>query len=430
MIVFGEKQANTINAPFKHTLEVNEGTPRSGKTTAGIFRLAYYYTITPDKNHLIVAYNQEQAYRLIIDGDGFGLKHIFGDLCHPKHDDNGDHLEIHTPSGIKKIYYKGGGKADSHKAITGMSLGSVAFCEINLLHMDMIQECFRRTFASKMRFHLADLNPPAPNHPVINEVFEVQDTKWQHWTIDDNPILTEARKEEIYNTLKKNPYLLERDWYGKRVIPSGVIYSMFHNDKHIASSIKGKSVEMYFTADGGQDDATSVSCNIVSSFNGKYYLNRVANYYHSGKETGQVKAMSDYARDIKEFIDWCVYKYGMSYQYVFTDPACKSLREELKKLKIKAINADNNKKDAKGGAGSGIEVGIERCQNLLSEEQFTLIETDKYDHYSFIKEVGMYCRDNNGKPIDDYNHALDEFRYSVNYFYIRYNLARRKNQSR
>lgn len=430
MIVFGEKQKNTIKAPFDYTLEVNEGTPRSGKTTCGVFRYAYYLTITPDENHLVVAYNQEQAYRLIVESDGFGLKHIFGDLCQTKHDDNGDHLLIHTPKGIKKVYYKGGGKADSHKAITGMSLGSVVFCEINLLHMDMIQECFRRTFAARMRYHLADLNPPAPNHPVIKDVFEVQKTRWQHWTIHDNPILTEERKQEIYDTLKKNPYLLERDWYGKRVIPTGVIYSMFNNNKHILSSFKGKPIEMYFSGDGGQDDATSISCNIVTSYEGKFYLHRVANYYHSGADTGQVKAMSDYAVDIKEFIEWCVDRFGMSYRYVFTDPACKSLREELKKLKINAVNADNNRRDAKGGKGSGIEVGIERGQNLLSGGQFFLLETDKYDHYNFIKEIGMYCRDDNGNPIDDYNHALDEFRYSVNYFYTRYNLAERTYNSR
>ena len=208
-LTFSPKQKEVIRAPFDFTLEVNEGTPRSGKTTAGVFRYAYYLTLTPDENHLVTAYNQEQAYRLFIECDGLGLKHIFGHLCKQKHDDNGDHLEIHTPNGIKKVYYKGGGKADSHKAITGMSLGSVAFMEINLLHMNMIQECFRRTFAAKMRYHLADLNPPPPNHPVIKEVFDVQKTRWKHWTIHDNPIITEERKKEIYETLKKSKYLLD-----------------------------------------------------------------------------------------------------------------------------------------------------------------------------------------------------------------------------
>jgi hypothetical protein len=63
MIEFSPKQKEIIRAPFDYTLEVNEGTPRSGKTTAGHFRFAYYLTVTPDENHLIVAYNQEQSYR-------------------------------------------------------------------------------------------------------------------------------------------------------------------------------------------------------------------------------------------------------------------------------------------------------------------------------------------------------------------------------
>ena len=195
-MIWSEKQRDTISAPFTHCLEVNEGTPRSSKTTACVFRFARHLIESRDANHLVVAYSQEQAYRLVMECDGFGLLHIFNGLCKMKHDDNGDHLEVQTPNGTKKVYYKGGGKADSRKSITGLSLGSVYFCEIDLLHMDMVQECFRRTFAARDRWHIADLNPPAPQHPVIREVFEVQDTKWQHWTIKDNPIITEERRRE------------------------------------------------------------------------------------------------------------------------------------------------------------------------------------------------------------------------------------------
>ncbi len=419
-IIFSPKQLETIYRPFDHTLDVLEGTPRSGKTTAGHFRYADYLTWTRDHNHLIVAYNQEQAYRLFIDGDGTGLMHIFGDLAEIKHDEHGSHLQIHTPNGIKKVYYKGGGKSNSVGAITGMSLGSVVFCEINLLHMSMIQECFRRTFAAQDRYHLADLNPPAPNHPVISDVFDVQNTRWTHWTIQDNPIISEGRKQEIYETLKKNSYLLDRDWFGKRVMPEGVIYSMFDMEKNTKNTLLGKPFEMYFVADGGQSDATSCSCNIVTRYKDKFRLNRVANYYHSGRDTGQVKAMSTYAQEIKHFMDYCIEKFEMKYTEVFVDPACKSLREELHKIGIMTSRADNNASDAKK-QGGGIEVGIERAQNAITNEQFFLVDTDKYDHYHFVKEIGMYVRDEKtGKPVDDWNHAMDEFRYSVNYFYKRY----------
>lgn len=426
MITFSPKQKQIITAPYDVTLEVNEGTPRSSKTTAGVFRYADYLIKSRDQNHLVVAYNQEQAYRLIMECDGFGLIHIFGDLAETKHDEKGDHLLIYTPNGQKRVYYKGGGKADSKKAITGMSLGSVVFCEIDLLHMDMIQECFRRTFAAKDRYHLADLNPPSPNHPVIKEVFEVQNTRWVHWTIDDNPIITEERKQEIYETLSKNPYLLQRDWFGKRVIPAGVIYSMFDLEKNFIPALEGKKIEMYFSGDGGQGDATSVACNIVTRHKGKkraydFKLNRVAHYYHSGSDTGQVKAMSIYAKEIKEFILWCEKTYEMRKTEVFIDPACKSLREELHLLGIRTKPANNNAHDVSGNA-KGIEVGIERLQNAMTSELFLLVEqsNDKYDHYNFMKELGMYARDDNGKPIDDFNHSMDECRYSNNYFYKRY----------
>lgn len=419
VIKFSPKQKKVIKYPFNYTLDVFEGTPRSSKTTAGAFRMARFITQSKDQNHLIVAYNQEQAFRLMLDCDGLGLLHIFGELAELKNDRFGDHLQVHTPKGIKNIYYKGGGKAHNHKAIQGMSLGSVWFMEIDLLHMNMIQECFRRTFAAVDRYHFADLNPPSPNHPVIKQVFDVQNTRWTHWTIDDNPIITKERKKELYEVLSKNPYLYQRDWEGKRVMPQGVIYSMFDMVKNQAAAVLGKPYEMYFVADGGQDDATSCSCNIITRYKGKFRLNRVAHYYHSGKETGQTKAMSIYAKEIKEFIQWCVAKFEMRYTEVFVDPACKSLREELHLIQIDTDKADNNARDAKK-KGGGIEVGIERAQNSITNEQFFLVETDKYDHYNYLKEVGMYCRDDKGNPIGEYDDALDEFRYSNNYFYRNY----------
>lgn len=128
IIKFSPKQVKAIYRPYSHTFDVLEGTSRSGKTTAGHFRYANYLTWSRDTNHLIVAYNQEQAYRLFIDGDGTVLMHIFGNLAEVKHDELGSHLEVHTPNGIKKVYYKGGEKSSSVGAIKGISLGSVVLC--------------------------------------------------------------------------------------------------------------------------------------------------------------------------------------------------------------------------------------------------------------------------------------------------------------
>ena len=43
-----------------------------------------------------------------------------------------------------------------------------------------------------------------------------------------------------------------------------------------------------------------------------------------------------------------------------------------------------------------------------------------FDNYNFLKEIGLYCVDDNGNPIDAYNHCCDECRYANNYFYKNY----------
>ncbi len=420
-IEWSEKQRATIHKPFKHCLEVEEGTPRSGKTTSAVARFSWFLWNSPDQNHIVLAYNQEQAFRLVMDCDGLGLLHIYPGLTEPKHDDYGDYIRLHTPNGDKRIYYKGAGKADSHKAFTGLSLGSVFFCEINLLHMNAIQEAFRRTMAAKIRWHIADLNPPAPNHPVITEVFDVQDTDWQHWNPNDNPALTDVRKRELYETLKKSKYLFRRDWLGERVIPEGVIYSMFDPNEHIIPAIPNEQpIEMFFSGDGGLSDPTSISCNIITrSNNGArpiYKLYRVANWYYDGGD----KALSTQAREIvRDFVPYCRNKYNMRESCWKIDPACKALRKELEVLGIYTDKADNNNRDIKGSI-KGIKVGIEYLQSAIQDGLFHCVEDQKYGHYNFLKEIGLYCVDDRGNPIDAYNHELDECRYACNYFYKNY----------
>lgn len=417
-IVWSDKQQATLAMPY-HTFEANEGTPRSGKSTCCVSRYSWYLWNCRDKNHLVLAYNQEQAFKLVMDCDGFGLMYIFNGLFVMKHDDFGDHMELHTNNGIKRIYYKGGGKCDSHKAFTGLSLGSVYYCEINLIHLNAVHESFRRTMASKDRFHIADLNPPAPNDPIL-EVFETYNAYWQHWTIDDNPIITEERKKEIYNQLKGNTYLYKRDWLGLRTIPKGVIYSMLDTDVHIIDKIpkRFKAYEMFFAGDGGLTDATSISCNVIGydSERKLTIMIRLFNWYYD-KES---MAMSTQAKEIvKEFVPYCRNFTKMHESDWFIDPACKALRMELQLLGIDAGKADNNAKDVKGKV-KGLKVGIEYLQSAIEDGRFFVYNSPKYGCANFVKEIGMYTTKDNGEPIDGYNHALDEARYANNYFYKNY----------
>ena len=422
-----QKQRDLIRAPFDRTLDWLEGTPRSGKTTAGTFRFARHLIKSRDNIHLVTAYSAEQAYRLIMDGDGFGLLHIFKGLCRTSHDDSGAHLLINLPNREPmKVYWKGGGKADSHKAITGMSLGSVYFCEINLLHDSMIQECFRRTYAARDRWHIADLNPPSPADPCIKNVLAIQDARFVHWTCADNPILTPERLREIEAACRKSPFLYKRDWLGERVIPDGVIYWMFSPEKHILSKVPDDFTicEAFVAGDGGTTDATSIGFYLAGFYGDRYFgpreykLYRVGNWYY---DRGQM-AMSDQARAIcGEFLPYMRRKYGIKESGVYIDPACKALRLEIEKFGILTNGADNNAHDIKG-ASKGLKVGVEMLQSGISDGRFYLVEDERFGSEPFVKEAGLYCVNNDGNPIDAYNHAMDETRYAYNHFAKQYGL--------
>ena len=427
MIEWSKKQKQLIMAPFDHTIDWNEGTPRSGKTTAGVMRYARHLIKSRDAQHLITAYSAEQAYRLVMDSDGMGLLHIFKGHCRTSHDDSGAHLLIRLPDGEKKVYWKGGGKADSHKAITGMSLGSVYFCEINLLHDSMVQECLRRTYAAKDRWHIADLNPPSPGDPCIKNVLNVQDCRFLHWTCSDNPILTPERLGEIEKACRKSPFLYKRDWLGERAIPEGVIYWMFDTERHILNRLPMNvtPIEAYVAGDGGTTDATSIGFYVVGAENvgpltrpQNYKLYRVGNWHY---DRGQM-AMSDQAKHIVgEFLPYMRNKYGIRESNVFIDPACKALRLEIEKLGIMTSGADNNAHDIKGSS-KGLRVGIEMLQSGFNDGLIYLVEDERYSTEPFIKEAGLYCVNEHGEPVDAYNHCCDEVRYGYNYFAKSYGL--------
>ena len=426
MVEWGEKQSELIMLPYDHALDWLEGTPRSGKTTAGIMRYARHLIQSRDTIHLVTAYSAEQAYRLIMDGDGFGLMHIFKGHCRTSHDDSGAHLLIHMPDGDRKVYWKGGGKSDSHKAITGMSIGSVYFCEINLLHDNMIQECFRRTYAAKDRWHIADLNPPSPADPCIKNVLQVQDCRFSHWTCKDNPVLSPQRLLEIETACRKSPFLYKRDWLGERVIPEGVIYWMFSPEKHILSKLPDDlhPVEAFVAGDGGTTDATSIGFYIVGFFGDPYFgekvwkLYRVGNWYYNDAQM----AMSDQAKHIcGEFLPYMRNKYRMRESDIYIDPACKALRLEIEKLGLNTSGADNNSHDVKGST-KGLRVGIEMLQSGFNDGHVFLVEDERYGSEPFVKEAGLYCVNEHGEPVDAYNHCCDEFRYGYTHFAKAYGL--------
>jgi hypothetical protein len=94
---------------------------------------------------------------------------------------------------------------------------------------------------------------------------------------------------------------------------------------------------------------------------------------------------------------------------------------EIEKLGLSTQGADNNAHDIRG-TSKGLMVGVEMLQSGISDGRFFLVEDERYSTEPFLKEAGLYCVDNNGNPIDAYNHACDEVRYAYSHFAKSYGL--------
>ena len=62
-IKFSPKQVENISSDINGVeFELNEGTIRSGKTMSDIFKMARIYAKSPDRDHLVLAYNHCLLY--------------------------------------------------------------------------------------------------------------------------------------------------------------------------------------------------------------------------------------------------------------------------------------------------------------------------------------------------------------------------------
>ena len=88
---------------------------------------------------------------------------------------------------------------------------------------------------------------------------------------------------------------------------------------------------------------------------------------------------------------------------------------ELDKLGYMTSKADNNAHEIRG-TSKGLMVGIEMLQSGLTDGRLFFVDDEQYGMEPILKEIGLYCMDQHGNPVDAYNHAMDSLRYGYNKF--------------
>ena len=181
---------------------------------------------------------------------------------------------------------------------------------------------------------------------------------------------------------------------GLWVVAEGIIYDMFHEERHIIKSLKGLVFRDYYVScDYGTQNAT-VFLLWSKEASGKWIC--LKEYYYSGRDEEQQKTDTEYADDLEEWLN------AINPRKIIIDPSAASFIAELKKRGFRIKKAKNDVLD-----------GIRYVSSLLNKDKIGIYHECK----NTILEFNSYIWDSKAtergedKPIKTRDHCMDSIRY-------------------
>lgn len=315
-------------------------------------------------------------------------------------DHRADNLLVVRKNGKENYFYIFGGKDErSQDLIQGITLAGVFFDEVALMPESFVNQATGRCSVKGSKFWF-NCNPDGPYHWFkVNWIDKCKEKNilYLHFTMDDNLSLAEdikKRYRSMYTGVFFKRYIL-----GLWAVAEGIIYDMFSKEKHTKDIKEFFRIlingNRYVSCDYGTQNAT-VFLLWNKGRDGKWYC--IREYYYSGRDKAKQKTDSEYADDLKEWLE------GIQIKAIIVDPSAASFIAELRKRGYKVLKAKNDVLD-----------GIRLVGTMLNLEQLVFASSCK----ETIKEFASYAWDEKAlergedKPTKQHDHCLDACRYFV-----------------
>lgn len=315
-------------------------------------------------------------------------------------DHRADNLLVVRKNGKENYFYIFGGKDErSQDLIQGITLAGVFFDEVALMPESFVNQATGRCSVKGSKFWF-NCNPDGPYHWFkVNWIDKCKEKNilYLHFTMDDNLSLAEdikKRYRSMYTGVFFKRYIL-----GLWAVAEGIIYDMFSKEEHTKDIKEFFRIlingNRYVSCDYGTQNAT-VFLLWNKGRDGKWYC--IREYYYSGRDKAKQKTDSEYADDLKEWLE------GIQIKAIIVDPSAASFIAELRKRGYKVLKAKNDVLD-----------GIRLVGTLLNLEQLVFASSCK----ETIKEFASYVWDEKAlergedKPTKQHDHCLDACRYFV-----------------
>ncbi len=338
--IFGERHRAYMKRAYTSVINVAEGAVRAGKTVDNVFVFAALLENAPDRFHLATGSTLGNAKMNIGECNGLGLEHIFRGRCRWTRYRDNEALAVQTRVGERIVIFAGGKNADSYKKIRGNSYGMWIATEINLHADSIIKEAFNRQLAAKDRRIFWDLNPSSPTSFIYTEYLDRYEASaaenpgyynYAHFTIFDNPVISEERIREITAQYDPSTVWYRRDILGQRCAAEGLIYRTFADDPERFTVDEGNLGDIDFinigVDFGGNRSRTTFA---ATAFSGSRNITVVGEHAVAGGK-GEIDS-SRINGEFGRFLDSLRERYpGVQVKYVFADSEAQYLINGLRR---------------------------------------------------------------------------------------------------
>lgn len=379
------------NSPFKdYEAIICDGAVRSGKTVCmSVSFVAWAFYKFNGQTFAICGKTISSVRRNVVNSLIATLKEI-GFVSDYKLSQN--LIEIKRDGRVNKFYLFGGKDESSASLIQGMTLAGVLFDEVALMPRSFVEQALARCSVEGSKFWF-NCNPQNPLHWFHVEWIKKKDKKralYLHFTMDDNPSLSEGMKKR-YSSLYSGSFY-ERFVLGKWVTAQGLVFPFFDKEVHCCEPPFEPCEQYFVSCDYGTVNPSSFG--LWGKLNGVWY--RLYEYYFDSKRENYQRTDEEHYRGIESVAG------VRKIEAVVVDPSAASFIAVIRKHgKFKVIPAKNEVVD-----------GIRRVSDALKSGKIKICTTCK----DAIREFGLYRWEENSlrdTPKKENDHAMDDIRYFV-----------------
>ena len=418
MMNFSPKQFQFIKK-LDTRLDFLEGTVRSGKTYAGVFKFFLKVKESKDQDgiNIMAAYDMKTFERVVLPI----IRLHFGDAIDYKNYGEGGNRVLWND---ETIYVVGFADSSRFKRILGSNIKNFFGTEINLLpHIYFLHEIIGRSSSVENPYIYLDSNPDNPDLPIyeilnqcklltdspnkdyFNETPDVDKWYAYHFSFTDNPVMDEDKIERLKNSIPFDSPYYGPKIMGVRTKAEGLVFGQDLKETHL---ITEEALEhMKFVAVSvGVDTAYSTKTEDTIAFAYIGFTNEnkmivLDEWIHNN--TDYIIRASDIPRLLENFIyknnqKWKTTTYGC-----YVDSADANLINEINMSRNSIAASPAWKK-------FGITDRIQWTLNALHKHSY-LINEKCVEH---IKEMKNYMWDNKKSftPIDKGDHSINAVQYA------------------